>query len=72
MVESRLNFEKKKYKKHINIYAFVYILRSKIYFANFLCFAFLFAHLSSILNNFNCNDENWILGGINHTDMLAC
>ena len=31
-------------------------------FSNFLCFASLFAHLSSILNNFNCNDENWILG----------
>ena len=31
-------------------------------FSNFLCFAFLFAHLSSIFNNFNCNDENWILG----------
>ena len=33
-----------------------------IYLAIFLCFASLFAHLSSILNNFNCNDENWILG----------
>ena len=31
-------------------------------FSNFLCFASLFAHLSSILNNFNCNDENWVLG----------
>ena len=30
--------------------------------SNFLCFASLFAHHSSILNNFNCNDENWILG----------
>ena len=26
------------------------------------CFASLFAHLSSIFNNYNCNDENWILG----------
>ena len=32
-----------------------------IYLAIFF-FASLFAHLSSILNNFNCNDENWILG----------
>ena len=31
-------------------------------FRNFLCFASLFAHLSSILNNFNCKDENWIFG----------
>ena len=31
-------------------------------FSNFLCFASLFAHLSSIFNNINCNDENWILG----------
>ena len=31
-------------------------------FSNLLCFASLFAHLSSILNNFSCNDENWILG----------
>ena len=42
-------------------------VRLKIYtmhniFSNFLCFASLFAYLSSILNNFNCNDENWILG----------
>ena len=35
-------------------------------FSNFLCFASLFAHLSSILNIFNCNDGNWILGKRNH------
>ena len=38
------------------------VLLCKIYLAIFLCFASLFAHLSSILNNFNCNDENWIIG----------
>ena len=27
-------------------------------FSNFLYLASLFAHLSSILNNFNCDDEN--------------
>ena len=31
-----------------------------------LCFASLFAHLSSISNNFNCNEESWILGKLNH------
>ena len=31
-------------------------------FSNFLCFASLFAHLSSISITFNCNEENWILG----------
>ena len=31
-------------------------------FSNFSCFASLFAHLHSILNNFKCNGENWILG----------
>ena len=35
-------------------------------FSNFLCFASLFAHLSSISNNFNCNEESWILGKLNH------
>ena len=38
----------------------------KIYLAIFLCFESLFAHLSSISNNFKCNDENWILGKRNH------
>ena len=33
-------------------------------FTNVLYFASLFAHLSSILNNFIFNDENWILGEI--------
>ena len=37
-----------------------YTMRDNI-FSIFLCFSSLFAHLSSILNNFNCNDENWIL-----------
>ena len=40
----------------------IYSILCKIYLAIFLCFASLFAHLSSILNNFNYNDENWILG----------
>ena len=31
-------------------------------FSNFLCFASLCAHLCAIANNFNCNDENGILG----------
>ena len=31
-------------------------------FSNFLCFASLCAHLCAISNNFNCNDENRILG----------
>ena len=34
----------------------------KIYLAIIFCFASLFAHLRSILINFNCNDENRILG----------
>ena len=38
------------------------ILCTIIIFSNPLWFASLFAHLSSILNNFNCNDENWIFG----------
>ena len=29
-------------------------------FSKFLCFASLFAHLSQMLNNFSCNDENRI------------
>ena len=35
-------------------------------FNNFLCFASLCAHLCAISNNFNCNDENRILGKWNH------
>ena len=32
----------------------------KIYLEFFLCFASLFANLSSIINNFDCNEENRI------------
>ena len=31
-------------------------------FSNFLCFASLCAHLRTISNNINCNDENRIIG----------
>ena len=31
-------------------------------FSKILCFASLFAHLSSISNNFNSVKESWILG----------
>ena len=48
--------EKKRINKRKNEYYAYYI------FSNLLCFASLLAHFSSILNNFNCNGENWILG----------
>ena len=35
-------------------------------FSNFLCFAFFCAHLCAVPINFNCNDENRILGKWNH------
>ena len=38
----------------------MYTIHNK--FSYFLCFASLCAHLCAISNNFNCNDENRILG----------
>ena len=38
----------------------IYTLHYK--FSNFLCFAFLCAHLRAVPINFNYNDENRILG----------
>ena len=35
-------------------------------FSNFLCFALFCAHVSAVPINFNCNDENRILGKLNH------
>ena len=40
--------------------AHCYTMHNK--FCNFLCFASFCAHLCAISNNFNCNDENRILG----------
>ena len=53
----RYDYDKKKTLRFINA---KYTMQN--IFSNCLCFASLFGHLSSILNNFNCNDENWILG----------
>ena len=42
-------------------------------FSIFLCFASVFAHISSISTNFNFNDENRTLGKLNHefTDAIS-
>ena len=50
------------FEGRISSYWSLHIYTMQHIFSNYLCFASLFAHLSSILNNFNCNDENWILG----------
>ena len=42
------------YKFFLNVYT----MHSM--FSNFLCFAFICAHLCAISNNLNCNDENRI------------
>ena len=50
-------------RKHVMlsiIFWTIYNMHNK--FSNFLCFASLCAHLCAISNNFNCNDENRILG----------
>ena len=50
----------------------MYTMHNK--FSNFLCFASLCAHLCAMSNNFKCNDENRILGNLNHefTDVIFC
>ena len=56
--------------KYVYIYSYLTVSLLPIYtmqllhnkLSNFLCFASFCAHLCTISNTFNCNDENWILG----------
>ena len=42
----------------------LYTMHNK--FSNFVCFASFCAHLCVVPINFHCNDENRILGKLNH------
>ena len=55
LVIGHLRVKKRKYAINSK-----YTMHNK--FSNILCFASFCAHLCAISNNFNCNDENSILG----------